>query len=302
MNTAGVDQKLIRAIVDVCATALYLRDDLRGYLIDAGVTAQAYDVHDLPDKPKAKIARDLLAELRLEGPDGEAKIRRLVVELCQMDEPAYGADPEAGKAALERLRKVAAESRVVIDVASHERQRDAQAAAEQRAHADRLNQLRETFTQLSRPKLTPAEVQRRGYDLETFVADLMAAYGIEHTRQYRAPHERIDGSFKFGAFTYLTEYKWTAMPTKVEDLFTFRAKVDGKMDSVRGLFLSMAGFQENTLDHFLRVPRGLRNNMILMDGHDLMLIVEERISLPDALRHKIDAAELRGEQYQRLGT
>ena len=33
-----------------------------------------------------------------------------------------------------------------------------------------------------------------------------------------------------------------------------KANVDGKLDSTRGLFVSMAGFDENDLEHFRTAP------------------------------------------------
>jgi hypothetical protein len=59
-----------------------------------------------------------------------------------------------------------------------------------------------------------------------------------------------------------------ATPT-FDDLAKFKFNVDGKLDSTRGLFVAMAGFDENTLDHLFKVARGLRNNLVLVDGQDL---------------------------------
>jgi hypothetical protein len=50
--------------------------------------------------------------------------------------------------------------------------------------------------------------------------------------------------------------------------------VDGKLESVRGLFVAMAGFADNTLDHLFNVARGSRNNLILMDRVDLLEVLE----------------------------
>jgi hypothetical protein len=63
------------------------------------------------------------------------------------------------------------------------------------------------------------------------------------------------------------------------------------------LFVSMAGFDDNQLEHFLQMPRGGRNNVILVDAQDLIAIFEGRITLPDALIAKIDAAEQEGRPW-----
>ena len=50
--------------------------------------------------------------------------------------------------------------------------------------------------------------------------------------------------------------------------------VDGKLESVRGLFVAMAGFDDNTLDHLFNVARDSRNNLILIDRVDLLEVLE----------------------------
>jgi hypothetical protein len=77
-------------------------------------------------------------------------------------------------------------------------------------------------------------------------------------------------------------------------------KVDGKLESVRDLFVAMAGFDDNTLDHLSNVARGSRNNLILMDRVDL-LEVEGRVTLDAAITAKVDAAEQEGRWWLPLG-
>jgi hypothetical protein len=93
----------------------------------------------------------------------------------------------------------------------------------------------------------------------------------------------------------------TPQPPSFADLANFKHKVDGKLESVRGLFLAMAGFDPNATDQFFNVARGSRNNIVLMDNLDLLHIIEGRMVLKDALTVKIDAAEQRGEWWFPLG-
>jgi hypothetical protein len=50
------------------------------------------------------------------------------------------------------------------------------------------------------------------------------------------------------------------------------------------LFISVNGFSSLAADTF---SRGRRANLITMDGQDLMLILEQRWSLQDAIRVKL---------------
>ena len=59
----------------------------------------------------------------------------------------------------------------------------------------------------------------------------------------------------------------------------------------------MAGFNPDTVDYFMRAARGSRNNLLLVDGQDLTLILEGNISLLDALDYKIQAASQEGRWW-----
>jgi hypothetical protein len=95
-------------------------------------------------------------------------------------------------------------------------------------------------------------------------------------------------------FTCLVEARWRQDQPTIGDLADFKFKVDGKTDSTRGLFISIAGFDGEVLDHFAG-NSGTRRNVIYMTGHDLALIFGGHIGLVDALLMKINAAESRGE-------
>jgi hypothetical protein len=79
-----------------------------------------------------------------------------------------------------------------------------------------------------------------------------------------------------------------------------RAKVDGKMDSTRGVFISMPGYDEEVLEHVVRAARGSRNNVILFNGQDMALLFEGAFGLEDSLRAKVDAAEQEGRMRRPL--
>ena len=69
---------------------------------------------------------------------------------------------------------------------------------------------------------------------------------------------RSTGSFHFRGFTYLVEARWRGQPPTTGDLADFKVKVDGKLESTRGLFISIIGFNDEILAHFANVS-GKRN-------------------------------------------
>jgi hypothetical protein len=72
--------------------------------------------------------------------------------------------------------------------------------------------------------------------------------------------------------------------------------VDGKLESVRGLFVAMAGFDDNTLGHLFDVAGGSPNNLILMDRVDL-LESKAASRWMQRSRPKVDAAEQEGRWW-----
>ena len=112
---------------------------------------------------------------------------------------------------------------------------------------------------------------------------------------YRIKGEQVDGAFHLRGFTYITEARWRTATPAFGDLADFKAKVDGKMDGTRGMFVSMAGFNADVVRHLTNIVRGTRNNIIFVDGEDIARVFEGNVGLVDLLTSKIDAAEQEGE-------
>lgn len=302
-----IPETVRNAVIRVCRDAYHWRDDIRALFIGCGVPASLYDRYDQPDRSKAKIARAVLSDLHAMGDGGATIQRRIVEELCRMDRPHADAPDQArGKAALADLKREATAQQILVaPEAAAAVQRRARAEQQRRAQQlrrDRLSSLAARFNELLRLRpRTSAERQRRGYNLEALLGDLFDTYDIEYRRPYRTAHEQLDGSFHFRGFTYIVEAKWQQHAPTFEDLAKFKFKVDGKLDSTRGLFVAMAGFDENTLDHLFNVARNSRNNLVLADAQDLITVFEGRMALTDALAAKIDAAEQEGRCWHPIG-
>ena len=157
-----------------------------------------------------------------------------------------------------------------------------------------MRELREEFSRLVTSTESP---QARGYSLEDILAELFAVHELQYRRSYRTSTEQIDGSFQFRGFDYLVEARWRRDPPGEADLAALKTKVDKKITSTRGLFVSVAGFRPEVVAEF---TRGVRSNIILMDGPDLSLILEGHVSLTDALTMKIEKAAQEGMIYVSL--
>ena len=286
------------AIVEVCGKAFHYKDPFRHFMLSCGVPAQLYD--RFSEDSKYKIARHLLSELDARAEEGYQIQRRILTELCKFRKlpDANAPDRDAGLNSLRALKQLALDQKLVV--------RKAQAAteakaAEARRHQDgiaaRANKMRELHERFSILAMSAESPQSRGYSLEEILAELFVANEISYRHSYRTSTEQIDGSFHFGGFDYLVEVRWRRDPPGQVDLAALKTKVDKKITSTRGLFVSINGFRSETVMEF---TRGVSSNIILMDGQDLSLILEGHVSLVDALAMKIEKAAQEGIIYVSL--
>lgn len=138
--------------------------------------------------------------------------------------------------------------------------------------------------------------QQRGYSLESFLTDLFSFFDLAPRGAFKIKGEQIDGAFTHEGTDYLLEAKWRNEPSPNADLYTFAGKIYGKLKNTLGVFISMSGYSRDALESNSHVNK----SMILVDGQDIMMILENRISLPDMIRIKRRHAAETGEIMFRI--
>lgn len=141
---------------------------------------------------------------------------------------------------------------------------------------------------------TADDRQGRGYSLEDLLKELFALFELRYRKSYKVEGEQVDGFFTFGGFDYLVEARWRREQPSLHDLLAFKGKVDRKIESTRGIVVSIAGFRDDIVQ---RLREAGAANLILADGYDLNLILEGRVSLVDALQAKVEKAAQEGIVY-----
>jgi restriction endonuclease Mrr len=96
---------------------------------------------------------------------------------------------------------------------------------------------------------------------------------------------------------YIVEIKWTEDVSKQADLSIFDGKIKNKGQSTRGFFLSINGFDKNSVFKF----SGDAPRIILMDGQDFYLILEEITTFYDLMKLKTDSLARKGNIYVNYG-
>lgn len=123
--------------------------------------------------------------------------------------------------------------------------------------------------------------QRAGSQLEKILNRLFSLHGLSPRGPFRVVGEEIDGSFELDHEVYLLEAKWHQEPSPAAHLTVFREKIEGKSKFTRGVFVSINGVSKEAAD---AITRGKQPNFFIVDGHDIAMLLEDRMDLALFLR------------------
>lgn len=151
--------------------------------------------------------------------------------------------------------------------------------------SDELNKLKERFNKLA----TLKDLQKRGFELEKFLYDLFLLYELEPKGSFKNYGEQIDGAFTFQGTDFLLEAKWKKQVDRGE-LATFCYKVETKFKTAVGLMVTIDGLTSEAISPDFK-------SIIIMDGFDIMTILEGRVSFTDLLFRKRRKAIETGKIY-----
>ncbi len=292
-----VPYDILESMVQCFGRAFYYKDGLSSFFLSCGVPRELNDKYR--DQAKFVWARRLLTELG-QTEHGQLVQRRILTELCKLrnlpDENVP--DRDAGLAALRQLKHLALAQKLCVKEARQEKQERSRLYEERQEVMQRrrkkLDSLRKVFNEAA----TSSNRQGAGYSLEDLLKELFALFEIEYKKSYRTATQQIDGFFQFEGFHYLIEAKWRQdMPTE-QEIGGFKQKVDTKLESTRGIFISIQGFRQDVIDQFSK--RG--DNIILMDGLHLIEVLEGRLDLRDVIRAIIESAAQKGIAYTPVST
>lgn len=156
----------------------------------------------------------------------------------------------------------------------------------------RLQELTQEFLLL----IGSDEHQKRGYRLEKILRELFQLFDLDPKASFKIVGEQIDGAFSFEGTDYLLEAKWQQKLMDAADLDVLAGKLSRKLDNTLGLFLAIGGYSEDGV----KTHSSGRRLMLLMDGSDLMAVLEGRIDLVQLLLRKRRKASETGNIYLRI--
>lgn len=302
MHQKTINPGAVVALKEALSSIYWYKRDLRTFLsntLESNIVLSSLNWEDY----KRNIVDRLIDRLSREGEEGQIELRKLIYAIIAIEDFSHLARLDDGKEKVKlannsvlALRKIASgHMQLEEEKKDVERRRllhhNKLQASKQ--FKDNLSELRNQYANL----VTSENLQQRGFDLEKIIRVLFNLFDLDPKPSFRTKGEQIDGAFSFEGIDYLLEAKWQASLITTSDLDSLSAKVLRKLDNTLGLFISINGYSDDGISAISLQ----RNVIILMDGSDLMAVLEGRIDLKDLLRRKKRHAAQTGDIYLPFG-
>lgn len=301
MPTKKIASAAIVALKEALTNLYWYKGDLRSFLTSTLTNTALLSRLNWGDY-KRNVVGDLIEFLERRQDEYQTDLLRLMTEVAKVDDFSHLERLEDGKAKASTARAAVHALRKLT--VAHEALFEEQKKMEERRRKAHAEILRTTAVRAKVEELTmeyfkllgSEEPQQRGYRLEKIIRALFELFDLDPRASFKIVGEQIDGAFTFDATDYLFEGKWQQDPVGASDLDVLAGKLSRKLDNTLGLFLSINGFSEDGV----KAHSSGRRLMLLMDGSDLMAILEGRIDLMQLLLRKRREASQTGNIYLRI--
>lgn len=301
MPTKKIAPAAIVALREALTTIYWYKADLRSFLTSSLSNPTLLSRLDWADYKRNIIAR-LVEMLESRQDEYLADLLRLMSEVTRLRDFSHlerldgGIEKaRAARAAVAALRSLTA----AHDALSEEQRLSEQHRRERHEQLMRTSAVRQRLHDLTKQfivLLGSDDHQGRGFILERVIRDLFETFDLDPRASFKVVGEQIDGAFTFEGTDYLFEGKWQQAPVAAADMDAFAGKLSRKLDNTLGLFLSINGFSEDGV----KAHSSGRRVMLLMDGSDLMAVLEGRIDLVQLLIRKRRHASQTGNILLRI--
>jgi len=288
----------IVALKEALCSIYWYKADLRSFLQNSLAASTVLAILNW-ENYKRQIVSDLIDYLCRNQNKHLGDLTRLCNEVCSISafdhlEQLDGGEQKAqrAKAAVEQLKQL---------VVPHQQIKDEQdrIAKRQRLNAEKLRTnaaVREKLEDIKNRYMSlviSTNAQGRGFELEKVMYDLFELFDLDPKASFRNTGEQIDGAFALETTEFLFEGKWTTERIGAADLDVFASKVKRKLENTLGAFLSINGFTENGISAHSSGDLVV----LLLDGADLMAVLEGRIDFVSLLLRKKRYAAQTGKIY-----
>ena len=291
----------INALKEALSSVYWYKSDLRSFLL-ATISNVNLLSHINWEDYKINICGNLINYMQLHEETYQKDLLRLITEVVKIQDYSHllkldGGEKKAQQAknaikALKDLSNAFLQQQEYCGKIKSIRRQKYEELLKNQELLNKLNEIKQVYFSL----ISSDDPINRGFKLEKVVKDLFVLFDFDPKASFRIVGEQIDGAFTFEKTDYLFEAKWTKELISIEDLDAFSGKLSRKLENTLGLFLSINGFSEDGI----KAHTTGRKLMILMDGSDLMAVLEGRIDLVELLYRKKRWASQSGNIYLRI--
>lgn len=301
MPTRRLSPAAIIALREALCTIYWYKADLRSFLSSCIGDRSILATLDW-NNYKRQIVADLLDELTSDQDKYLGQLTKLCYEVTSITTFTHLSQVEGGEQKVRRAQEAVEQLRQLVE--PHEDKKREEEDLERRrkereeklrrnsAVREKLSDLNVRFMEIA----TDSTPQARGFDLERLMYDIFDLFDLDPKASFKNTGEQIDGAFSLEGTDYLFEAKWQKEAVGVQDLDAFAAKVKRKLDNTLGVFLSMNSFSPDGV----AAHSATRPSVVLMDGADLMAILEERMDFVTMLIRKKRHAAQTGNIYLKV--
>ena len=291
----------LHALKEALALVYWYKSDLHSFLTQSMADPTILSRLDWEDY-KRNLVADLIDYLSSNEDVYQRQLLRLMTDVAQIQDFSHLTRLDGGKekaqraqAAVKALQGQIAGLETTLEE-EREIERRRQEAHERRVKTDAVQQALQELTREYFQLLSSEDPQGRGYKLEKILQGLFEVFDLDPRASFRVVGEQIDGAFSFEGTDYLLEAKWQKDPVRATDLDSLAGKLNRKLDNTLGLYLSVNGYSEDGVS----AHSSGRRLTLLMDGSDLMAVLEGRIDLVQLLLRKRRVAAQTGNIYLKV--
>lgn len=248
---------------------------------------------------KRQIASDVVDFLYANPEKHLGDLTKICYELCKLTDFSHlkrlddGAQKaEKARSAINQLKQLV-EPHQDIKKEQDDIKRRQELAAKKLRENSAVRQKLEAIKARYMALVSSDNAQSRGFELERVMYELFELFDLDPKASFKNLGEQIDGAFSLDGTEYLFEAKWQKEPVNKADLVVFSDKVKTKLENTLGIFLSINGFSADGV----AAHQAGGASIILIDGGDLMAVLEERIDFVSLLLRKKRHAAQTGQIY-----
>lgn len=289
------------ALKEALSSVYWYKSDLRSFLASTIANPNLLAPLNWTDY-KRNIVGQLVDYMAKRQDQFQGELVRLMAEVARIDDFSHLERLEGGAEKAKAARQAVTALRK--QTAGHDALVGEQRKTEERRQEAHTRMLRKSAVRGGLEKLnvdylglvSDPDAQSRGFRLERLLRALFDLCDLDPRASFKIVGEQLDGAFSFEGTDYLFEAKWQQAFVSAADLDVLAGKLSRKLDNTLGLFLSINGFS----DDGVKAHSSGRRVMLLMDGSDLMAVLEGRIDFVQLLLRKRREASQSGNIYLRI--